>query len=112
MRYRPLIAAVALLAVAGCVYVPTVTQGNYLDAKDLKQLKIGMTPQQVTYLFGTPTLANPFYRDTWYYVYYLKQSAYTKARLYRLTIQFKDSKVASFDTSAPISEAPNPSTSG
>ncbi|HEX5314401.1 MAG TPA: outer membrane protein assembly factor BamE [Gammaproteobacteria bacterium] len=105
MRKALLLAA--LLALAGCVYVPPVTQGNYLDAKDLSQLKVGMTTDQVTFLFGQPTLANPFYRDTWYYVYYVKAGAQSKAVIYRLTIQFQDGKVASFDTSAPISQSPS-----
>ena len=37
----------ALILAAGCVYVPPVTQGNYLKQSDLKQLKVGMTTKQV-----------------------------------------------------------------
>lgn len=106
MRYRPLLLAASLFALAGCVYVPPVAQGNYLKVDELKQLKVGMTPQQVEYLFGQPTLADPFYPDTWHYVYYWKPNARARPRIYRLTVQFKDGKVASFTTSAPISQAP------
>lgn len=106
MRLPLAAAALALLGIAGCVYVPPVTQGNYLKQDDLQQLKVGMTTEQVRYLFGTPMLSNPFYSDTWYYVYYAKPHAQQKAKLYRLVVHFKDGKVTSFDTSAPISDAP------
>ncbi|MDN5865614.1 MAG: outer membrane protein assembly factor BamE [Gammaproteobacteria bacterium] len=105
-RIFPAIAATAIIALAGCVYVPPVTQGNYLSYEDLQQLKVGMTPTQVVYLFGKPMLDDPFYPDTWHYVYYYKRGAGAKEYLYRLTVQFEDGKVASFDTSEPLAEAP------
>lgn len=96
----------ALAALVGCVYVPPVTQGNYLKYDKLQQLEVGMTPDQVVYLFGKPMMADPFYPDTWHYVYYNKRSAGAEERIYRLTVNFKNGKVASFKTSEPISESP------
>lgn len=110
MRCRFLLAGTALLAFAGCVYIPPVTQGNYLKQSDLQQLKVGMTTKQVQFLFGSPMLSDPFYPDSWHYVYYYKRGAGAKPFIYRLTVQFKDDKVASFETSQPISEAPGAST--
>lgn len=106
MRCRFLLAGALLFAFAGCVYVPPVTQGNYLKRDDLAQLKVGMTHKQVRFLFGTPMLSDPFYPDTWHYVYYFKRGAHAKPFIYRLTVQFKDDKVVSFNTSAPITAAP------
>lgn len=100
-------ACLLLFALAGCVYVPPVAQGNFLKQDDLKQLKVGMTPAQVRYLFGKPTLANPFESNVWRYVYYYKPSAHSKAKVYRLTVYFKDGKVARYTTSAPVSDAPS-----
>lgn len=100
-------ACVLLFALAGCVYVPPVAQGNFLKQDDLKQLKVGMTPDQVRYLFGKPTLANPFETNVWRYVYYYKATARSKAKVYRLTVYFENGKVARFATSAPISDAPS-----
>lgn len=107
MPSRLLAATILLAALAGCVYVPPVAQGNFLKQDDLKQLKVGMTPEQVRYLFGKPTLANPFEENIWRYVYYYKPRAGSKAAIYRLTVYFKDGKVASFTTSAPIGDAPS-----
>ncbi|MGH8273375.1 MAG: outer membrane protein assembly factor BamE [Gammaproteobacteria bacterium] len=108
MRYRFLacLAGAALLASAGCVYVPPVTQGNLLVHDDLTQLKVGMTRKQVLFLFGEPMLANPFYPHTWHYVYYYKPGARSKKHIYRLTVNFRNGKVANFATSKPISESP------
>jgi outer membrane protein assembly factor BamE len=100
-------ALTSLLAFAGCVYVPSVTQGNYLKYSDLQQLKVGMTRDQVKFLFGPPQLANPFYPGTWHYVYYFKRGARSKQHIYRLTVNFDHGKVANFKTSEPIGQAPD-----
>lgn len=100
-------ALTSVVAFAGCVYVPPVTQGNYLKYSDLQQLKVGMTRDQVKFLFGPPQLANPFYPESWHYVYYFKRNAQSKQHIYRLTVNFAHGKVANFQTSAPISEAPD-----
>ncbi len=106
MPIRLLAALTLLAAVTGCVYEPPVAQGNVLKQDDLKQLKVGMTPEQVRYLFGKPTLADPFESHVWRYVYYYKPGAHTKASIYRLTVYFHDGKVARYTTSAPITQAP------
>lgn len=108
MRFRLAIPAILLLTAlaAGCVYVPPVTQGNYLKQSDLKQLKVGMTTQQVEYLFGKPALPDPFEKNVWRYVYYYKPNAHRQAYVYRLTVYFKNGKVIRFTTSKPIDQAP------
>lgn len=108
MRSRLLAPAAILLAAvaAGCVYVPPDMQGNYLKQSALKKLKVGMTTDQVRYLFGKPMLPDPFEKDIWRYVYYYKAGARSPTHLYRLTVYFKNGKVSRFATSQPISEAP------
>lgn len=98
--------AVSLTLAAGCVYEPPVTQGNYLKKSDLEQLKVGMTPQQVRYLFGQPMLPDPFESNVWRYVYYYKAGAQNPVHIYRLTVYFSDGKVKRFTTSKPIDQAP------
>ena len=61
------------LAVAsGCVYRANISQGNLIEQEDLDQLEIGMTKNQVRFLLGTPMTDDPFHRNRWDYVYYLK----------------------------------------
>jgi len=71
---RILLIAVLGLALGACsmVFKLPTRQGNVIEQKQLDQLKIGMTRQQVTYLMGTPIAASPFRTDRWDYVGYYK----------------------------------------
>ena len=57
---------------SGCVYSATIAQGNLIKEEDLAQLEIGMTKNQVRFLLGTPMIDDPFSRERWDYVYFLK----------------------------------------
>ncbi|MDQ2972577.1 MAG: outer membrane protein assembly factor BamE [Rhodanobacteraceae bacterium] len=58
----------ALLGGCGIIYKPDVQQGNLLDAKNVQQLKSGMSKQQVVALLGTPSVTSPFAQSRWDYV--------------------------------------------
>ena len=65
-----LVFAMLAVSIAGChiAYTPDVQQGNWLDKKDVDQLKPGMTKHQVLVLLGTPSVSTPFDRSRWDYV--------------------------------------------
>lgn len=67
-----LLLSMALLMGSGCVYRANIAQGNLIEEDDLAQLEIGMTKNQVRFLLGTPMIDDPFKRERWDYVYYLK----------------------------------------
>ena len=67
-----LIVCAALLLAGGCVYRANIAQGNLIKQEDLDQAEIGMTRNQIRFLLGTPMIDDPFHRDRWDYVYYLK----------------------------------------
>ena len=68
-----LIAALGLsLSACNLVFKLPTRQGNVIEQKQLDQLKVGMTPQQVTYLMGTPLAASPFRANRWDYTGYYK----------------------------------------
>ncbi len=62
----------ALAVSSGCVYRASIAQGNLVKEEDIGQLEVGMTKTQVRFLLGTPMVDDPFHRDRWDYVYYLK----------------------------------------
>jgi len=75
MRRFSINLATALLAtflLSACVYQAPLSQGNLLDEEDLEQVEVGMTRSQVRFLLGTPMIDDPFHRDRWDYVYYLR----------------------------------------
>lgn len=73
-HYSLLIILLAAVLVTGCskfrfpgVYRIDIPQGNFTTADMLKQLKPGMSPEQVTYVMGEPILIDPFTENTWFY---------------------------------------------
>ena len=66
------IAGLLVLVLDGCVYRQTISQGNVMEQEDIDKLEVGMTRNQVRFLLGTPLIDDPFHRDRWDYVYYLK----------------------------------------
>ena len=62
----------AMVAGGGCVYRQTISQGNLIEQDDLDQIEVGMTRNQIRFLLGTPMVDDPFHKERWDYVYYLK----------------------------------------
>jgi outer membrane protein assembly factor BamE len=88
--------AVSLTASA-CVYRINIQQGNFLDQKDVDQVKDGMTRSQVRYLLGTPMVADSFDKERWDYIYYLKKGRSRHVDSRRVTVYFDGDKVAKLD---------------
>lgn len=113
MRMIPLIRSAALAGVlglavasAGCVYRVNISQGNYLEAKYLDQVQVGMTRSQVRYLLGTPMIADPFHPERWDYYYYFKAGKTQKVEKRLVVLYFADEKVARIEK--PFGEFKDP----
>jgi outer membrane protein assembly factor BamE len=57
-----LLIAAVLVSGCGIIYRQPVFQGNLLETKNVEQLKVGMTRQQVFSLLGSPPVADPFHQ--------------------------------------------------
>lgn len=77
-------------------YRPDVQQGNVVTREMVEQLREGMTRDQVRFLLGSPMLVSVFHGDRWDYVYHLRRGKGAQTSTRRLTILFKDSRLASF----------------
>lgn len=86
--------AMALVLLAGCVYVAPIAQGNLLKQEDVDQVEVGMTKNQVRFLLGTPMIDDPFHQDRWDYVYYLKIGRQDAAFKRWISIMFVDERVS------------------
>jgi len=83
---------------ASCAYKPDVQQGNTFDDKQLSQLKVGMTQQQVLFVMGGALLKDPFHKNRWDYLYTIaKGQKKTTRRL--LTLYFKNKILSKIDDS-------------
>lgn len=92
-------AIVVLGAAAGCVYRIDIQQGNFLEAKDIDRVSVGMTRIQVRSLLGTPMVADPFQNWRWDYVYYLKKGRWKQPTQRHFIVFFEADKVTRIDRS-------------
>jgi outer membrane protein assembly factor BamE len=101
LSYRSLAATVVLLTLAtvssGCVYRMDIQQGNFLEARTVDQLAVGMTRSQVRYLLGTPMVPDAFDKDRWDYLYYFRRGRLHTPYQRHLIVFFKEDKVDKFD---------------
>lgn len=97
---------IACLLQAGCVYRMVVQQGNFLDARQVTQVKEGMTRAQVRFLLGTPMLPDAFDRDRWDYLYTLRLGRLEQPERQRLTVYFTDDKVSRIENVGAPTELP------
>src|SRR6202048_1608056 len=94
---RSLLGLTMSLLASGCVYRINIQQGNFLDQAAVEQVKAGMTRSQVRYLLGTPMVADPFDKERWDYIYYLKKGRSRHVDSRRVTVYFDGEKVAKLD---------------
>ena len=84
----------ALAVSGGCVYRANIAQGNLIKQEDLDQAEVGMTRNQIRFLLGTPMIDDPFHRDRWDYVYYLKLGREDATYKRWVSVFFTDGKVS------------------
>lgn len=68
-----LILSTLLVLATGCAYRMDIQQGNIIEPDKTRQLRPGLSKEQVRYLLGPPLANTPFDSDTWRYVYYLEK---------------------------------------
>jgi outer membrane protein assembly factor BamE len=69
-----------------------ILQGNYISEDMARQLKLGMTKQQVRFLLGTPLLTDVFHTDRWDYVFY-RDARKGSIEERKLAVYFQDGKL-------------------
>ncbi len=89
---------IATLTLTGCtnwIFRIDIPQGNYLDERDVKKLRIEMTKEQVQFVLGQPVIKDSFDPNTWYYVYEIKRGMAGRGKDLRkeLIITFTDNKL-------------------
>ncbi|QJR79734.1 outer membrane protein assembly factor BamE [Alteromonas pelagimontana] len=93
-------------ACSNWIYRIDVPQGNFLDDRDVKKLRIGMSKEQVIYVLGRPVVKDSFDHDTWYYVYDMKRGMSKRGKDFQkqMVISFEENKVAKVEGDFELSE--------
>jgi outer membrane protein assembly factor BamE len=119
--FRRLSLVAVILLVTGCTalqgfslrpYRMNVQQGNFLEAKDVDQIEVGMTRNQVRFLLGTPMVADPFNVERWDYVFFFKVGRTRNEISSRLTIWFEEDRVVRIDRPSDLQDATKTAESG
>lgn len=79
---------------SGCVYRSSISQGNLIKQEDLDQAEVGMTRNQIRFLLGTPMVDDPFHKDRWDYIYYLKIGRKDTSYKRWVSVIFEDDRVS------------------
>lgn len=74
-------------------YRPDIQQGNFVSQEMVAQLKIGMTPDQVVFLLGTPLLNDIFHGQRWDYPFRM-QKGNGEITTSRVTVYFENNRVS------------------
>jgi len=79
---------------SGCVYRANIAQGNLIKQEDLDQAEVGMTRVQIRFLLGTPMIDDPFHKDRWDYIYFLKIGRKDAAAKRWVSVFFTEDRVS------------------
>jgi outer membrane protein assembly factor BamE len=74
-------------------YRPDIQQGNFVTQEMVAQLKEGMTPEQVTFLLGTPLLNDVFHGQRWDYPFRM-QKGNGEITTSHVTVYFENNRVS------------------
>lgn len=88
-----ILVAALLTVVSGCVFRANISQGNLIEQDDLDQIEVGMTRKQIRFLLGTPMIDDPFHKNRWDYIYYLKVGRKGTVAKRWVSVIFADDKV-------------------
>lgn len=93
-------------ACSNWIYRIDVPQGNFLDERDVKKLRIEMTKEQVIYVLGNPVVQDSFDDNRWYYVYDMKRGMRKRGEDFQkqMIITFEDEKIVSIEGDFELSE--------
>ena len=96
---RKILILLCLITLSSCsIYKIDIQQGNALDAQKVRQLRLGMTKQQVTFLLGSAMLEDAFHKNRWDYIYRLEHDGKETSKS-TLTLYFEDGKLNRIDNS-------------
>ena len=87
--------AVCLLGLTACVkpFQAPIQQGNIINNSSLKEIRYGMTKEEVSYILGTPMVVDPFNTERWDYFYSRKDRNNNETTTRLVTAMFEANKL-------------------
>jgi len=100
-----LVAAMSAFFLTACLkpYQPNVQQGNIINNSDLKEIRYGMSKQEVLFILGTPLVTDPFNEQRWDYYYSQLNPRKNQTTTRIITALFEDDKLVELKGDADLS---------
>jgi len=89
-----LLLSLFIFSLTSCTtYKLDIQQGNVVSEESASRLRVGMTPEEVKAIVGTPLLHDDFQQQRWDYVFYLNKAGKQVERKDMILI-FENNKLA------------------
>ena len=100
-----LIAILAASVLTACIkpYRPNIQQGNIINNSDLKDIRYGMSKQEVLFILGTPMVNDPFDQSRWDYYYSNTDQRKREVTTRLITARFEGDTLASLSGDVDLS---------
>lgn len=95
-----------LLSVTACIkpYQPDIQQGNMLNNSDLKEIRYGMSKQEVLFILGTPMVIDPFNESRWDYFFSKTNQRKNETKKRLVTAIFEGDKLVELSGDVDLSK--------
>jgi len=93
------------LALSACIkpYQPNIQQGNIINNSDLREIRYGMSKQEVLFILGTPMVIDPFNQQRWDYFYSNRNQRKRETDQRLITAMFDGDKLVSLSGDVDLS---------
>lgn len=97
------------LMLGACIkpYRPDIQQGNIINNSNLREIRFGMSKQEVLFILGTPMVIDPFNEQRWDY-FYSNRNQYKSQTSHRLiTALFNGDELVKLEGDVDLSNVQN-----
>jgi len=97
------------LVLTACIkpFQPSVQQGNIINNSDLREIRYGMSKQEVLFILGTPMVIDPFNEQRWDYFYSIRNPRKNQTDQRLITAVFNEDKLIELRGDVDLSNVQN-----
>ncbi len=104
-----LIYSICALFLSACIkpFQPDLQQGNIVNNSDLREIRYGMSKQEVLFILGTPMVVDPFNESRWDYFYSKLDQGKRETDTRLITAMFDGDKLVSLQGDVNLENVEN-----
>jgi len=104
-----LIVISSALFLSACIkpFQPDIQQGNIINNSDLREIRYGMSKQEVLFILGTPMVIDPFNEQRWDYFYSRRNQNRRQTEQRIITVTFEGDKLVNMSGDVTLENIEN-----